>query len=338
ETVDRAAKLTGQLLAFARRQALAPETFDAAERVRRICDMVKTIAGPRIELDMDTECEGCFVNADAGQFETAIVNLAVNARDAMDGEGQLAIAVENVALAAGEVGELGAGDFVRISVSDTGSGMPPEVLERVFEPFFTTKPVGKGTGLGLSQIFGFARESGGDVVIHSIVGTGSTVSLYLPRSNQQVESSAAAAPGLGEAAHGPAGTAILVVEDDPRVSRSTVGALEELGYRPIACAGGREALEILEREAGRIELVITDIMMPEMTGPELVREATARWPSTAILYVTGYVGEAGSEELSGHDILRKPFTVAALAGAVAGALSKRPNEWPPASAAAAAAR
>ncbi len=166
-----------------------------------------------------------------------------------------------------------------------------------------------------------------------------TVSLYLPRSTEEVETvSASASQDLDELAPDAAGTSILVVEDDPRVSRSTVAALEELGYRPIACAGGREALEILEREAGRIELVITDIMMPEMTGPELVREATARWPSTAILFVTGYVGEAGSEELSGHDILRKPFTVAALAGAVAGALAKRPNEWPPASAAAAAGR
>ncbi|HEX8380007.1 MAG TPA: ATP-binding protein, partial [Allosphingosinicella sp.] len=279
------------------------------------------------------------VSVDTNQLENAVLNLAVNARDAMDGEGQIAISVDNVTIAAGEMGELGGGEFVRISVSDTGSGMPPEVLERVFEPFFTTKPVGKGTGLGLSQIFGFARESGGDVVIDSTVGVGSTVSLYLPRSNAEVETGSAAAPEAShEAAPGAEGTAILVVEDDPRVSRSTVGALEELGYRPIACAGGREALEILEREAGRIELVITDIMMPEMTGPELVRTATARWPSTAILFVTGYVGEAGSEELSGHDILRKPFTVAALAGAVAGALARRPSEWPPASAAAAAGR
>ena len=337
EGATRAAALTRRLLAFARAEPLLPVAVAPAGLVEGMLDLVDRSIGERITVSTRFPEETWNVSVDTNQLENAILNLAVNARDAMEGEGQLAIAVENVALAAGEVGEVGEGEFVRISVSDTGSGMPPEILERVFEPFFTTKPVGKGTGLGLSQIFGFARESGGDVVIESTVGAGSTVSLYLPRSNQEVES-AAAAPGTEEAVAGAAGTAILVVEDDPRVSRSTVGALEELGYRPIACAGGREALELLEREGGRIELIITDIMMPEMTGPELVREATARWPSTAILFVTGYVGEAGSEELSGHDILRKPFTVAALAGAVAGALARRPNEWPPASAAAAAGR
>ncbi|HEX8512484.1 MAG TPA: ATP-binding protein [Allosphingosinicella sp.] len=338
EGATRAAALTRRLLAFARAEPLLPVAVAPAGLVEGMLDLVDRSIGERITVRTHFPDETWNVSVDTNQLENAILNLAVNARDAMEGEGQLGIHVENVALPAGQVGELAAGDYVRISVSDTGSGMSPEVLERVFEPFFTTKPVGKGTGLGLSQIFGFARESGGDVVIESAVGVGSTVSLYLPRSSQQVESAASPAPGLDEAALGEAGTAILVVEDDPRVSRSTVGALEELGYRPIACAGGREALEILEREAGRIELVITDIMMPEMTGPELVREATARWPSTAILYVTGYVGEAGSEELSGHDILRKPFTVAALAAAVAGALARRPNEWPPASAAAAGGR
>ena len=339
EGATRAAALTRRLLAFARAEPLLPVAAAPAALVEDMLDLIDRSIGERITVRTRFPDETWNVSVDTNQLENAVLNLAVNARDAMEGEGQIAISVDNVTTCAGEVGELGAGEFVRISVSDTGSGMPPEVVERVFEPFFTTKPVGKGTGLGLSQIFGFARESGGDVIIDSTVGVGSTVSLYLPRSNQEVETGSAAAPEApDEAARGAEGTAILVVEDDPRVSRSTVGALEELGYRPIACAGGREALEILEREAGRIELVITDIMMPEMTGPELVRTATARWPSTAILFVTGYVGEAGSEELSGHDILRKPFTVAALAGAVAGALARRPSEWPPASAAAAAAR
>jgi signal transduction histidine kinase/ActR/RegA family two-component response regulator len=337
EGATRAAALTRRLLAFARAEPLLPVAAAPAALVQGMLDLIDRSIGERITVRTRFPDEPWNVSVDTNQLENAVLNLAVNARDAMDGEGRLAISVENVALARGQIGELDSGDYVRISVSDTGSGMPPELIERVFEPFFTTKPVGKGTGLGLSQIFGFARESGGDVIIDSTVGVGSTVSIYLPRSIQQVES-AAASQGLDEAAPAAAGTSILVVEDDPRVSRSTVGALEELGYRPIACAGGREALEILEREGGRIELVITDIMMPEMTGPELVRAATARWPSTAILFVTGYVGEAGSEELSGHDILRKPFTVAALAGAVAGALAHRPNEWPPASAAAAAGR
>ena len=339
EGATRAAALTRRLLAFARAEPLLPVAVAPAALVEGMLDLVDRSIGERITVRTRFPEVPWNVSVDTNQLENAILNLAVNARDAMEGEGQLSISVENAALAAGQIGTLGTGDYVRISVSDSGSGMPPEVLERVFEPFYTTKPVGKGTGLGLSQIFGFARESGGDVVIDSTVGVGSTVSLYLPRSTQEVETAAAvASPGLDESPPGAAGTSILVVEDDPRVSRSTVGALEELGYRPIACSGGREALEILEREKGRIELVITDIMMPEMTGPELVRAASARWPSTAILFVTGYVGEAGSEELSGHDILRKPFTVAALAVAVAGALAHRPNEWPPASAAAAGAR
>jgi signal transduction histidine kinase/ActR/RegA family two-component response regulator len=339
EGATRAAALTRRLLAFARAEPLLPVAVAPAALVEGMLDLVDRSIGERITVRTRFPDEPWNVSVDTNQLENAILNLAVNARDAMDGEGQLAISIENVDLARGEIGELPPGDYVRISVSDTGSGMPPEVLERVFEPFYTTKPVGKGTGLGLSQIFGFARESGGDVVIDSTVGLGSTVSLYLPRSTEEVETaSASASQDLDELAPDAAGTSILVVEDDPRVSRSTVAALEELGYRPVACAGGREALEILEREKGGIELVITDIMMPEMTGPELVRAVTARWPSTAILYVTGYVGEAGSEELSGHDILRKPFTVAALAGAVAGALARRPSEWPPASAAAAGGR
>jgi CheY-like chemotaxis protein len=215
-------------------------------------------------------------------------------------------------------------------------------MERVFEPFFTTKPVGKGTGLGLSQIFGFARQSGGDVTLDSTVGAGTTVSIYLPRSAEIAHGGGEIHAGLqqgGEAGQTEAQaalTSILVVEDDPRVSRATVGALEELGYRPIACASGREALIILDQERG-IDLVITDVMMPEMTGPELVREVARLWPHIAVLFVTGYVGEAGdADELSGQEILRKPFTVSALSSAVASALGRRASEWPPAEAASAA--
>ncbi len=338
EGATRAAALTRRLLAFARAEPLLPVAVAPAGLVEGMLDLVDRSIGERLTVRTHFPDTRWAVTVDTNPLENAVLNLAVNARDAMEGEGQMAISVEKVALLAGQVGGLEAGDYVRISVSDTGSGMAPHVLERVFEPFFTTKPVGKGTGLGLSQIFGFARESGGDVVIESTLGLGSTVSLYLPRSTQPVEAPAAALQALDEALAPAVGTSILVVEDDPRVSRSTVAALEELGYRPIACSGGREALELLEREQGAVELVITDIMMPEMTGPELVAAATARWPAIAILYVTGYVGEAGSEQLSGHEILRKPFTVAGLASAVAGALARRPSEWPPAAAAAAGGR
>jgi CheY-like chemotaxis protein len=211
-------------------------------------------------------------------------------------------------------------------------------MERVFEPFFTTKPVGKGTGLGLSQIFGFARQSGGDVTIQSVVGSGTTVSIYLPRSEETggQAGDSRSCHGTAEEMPAPAGTSILVVEDDPRVSRATVAALQELGYLPIACSGGREALLILEQDPS-IDLIVTDIMMPEMSGPELVREASRRWPWIAILFVTGFAGEAGeAEDLAGHEMLRKPFTVSALSASVAGALARRTSEWPRAEAAAAA--
>ena len=233
--------------------------------------------------------------------------------------GALTISVDNLSLGAGQVSALPAGDYTRISVSDEGSGIAPEHLERVFEPFFTTKPVGKGTGLGLSQIFGFARQSGGDVTIDSAVGKGTTVAILLPR----VAADAApvrAAPAAPDADTPLAAARILVVEDDPRVSRSTVTALAELGHAPVAVASAREALDHLALDAA-FDLVVTDVVMPEMTGIELARELHGLLPAMHILFVTGYVGEAGSmDELAGADILRKPFTVAQLSGAVARAL------------------
>jgi signal transduction histidine kinase/ActR/RegA family two-component response regulator len=336
EGATRAAALTRRLLAFARAEPLLPVSASPSGLVEGMLDLIDRSIGERITVRTRFAPEPWHVRVDTNQLENAILNMAVNARDAMEGEGELTIAVENVTLTDGEVAELAPGDYVRLSLTDTGSGIPPEIIERVFDPFFTTKPVGKGTGLGLSQIFGFTRQSGGDVQLQSEVGKGTTISLYLPRTAEAPQQAADARAQLSEAAAPSPGTGILVVEDDPRVSRATVGALEELGYHPIACASGREAIEILEREAG-IELIITDVMMPEMTGPELVKEASRRFPWIAVLFVTGYVGEAGdADDLSGYDILRKPFTVSALAAAVTTALAHRPNEWPPASAAAAA--
>jgi signal transduction histidine kinase/ActR/RegA family two-component response regulator len=326
EGATRAAALTRRLLAFARSEPLMPEAVAPGALVEGMLDLVDRSIGERITVSTHFASEPWQVWADGSQLENAILNLCVNARDAMNGQGQLNINIDNVAVKAGEVGELAPGDYVRISVADTGVGIAPEHLERVFEPFFTTKPVGKGTGLGLSQIFGFARQSGGDVAIASSPNVGTTVSIYLPRSTRSADvgqermRSTAAAETPRPA---PSGTEILVVEDDPRVSRATVGSLNELGYRPVACASGPEALQILEQNPA-IELVITDVMMPEMTGPELVRVVGDLYPHIAILFVTGFVGEAGeAEELTGHDLLRKPFTVSALAEAVAKALVHR---------------
>jgi signal transduction histidine kinase/ActR/RegA family two-component response regulator len=336
EGATRAAALTRRLLAFARAEPLLPVALAPAALVENMLDLVDRTIGERIVVRTRFPEEPWHVKVDPNQLENAVLNLAVNARDAMEGEGELTIAIDHKTLGEGEVGQLPAGDYVRIYVADTGGGIAPEHLERVFEPFFTTKPVGKGTGLGLSQIFGFARQSGGDVTLDSQLGRGTMVSLYLPRSTEAAEAAEAAAPQGHVAAPPVPGTTILVVEDDPRVSRATVGALEELGYRPISCSSGRDALDVLAREPG-IELILTDVMMPEMTGTELVRRAAALYPWIAILFVTGYVGEAGDADgLSGHDLLRKPFTVSALAEAVTTALARRPTESPPASRAAAA--
>ena len=324
EGATRAAALTRRLLAFARAEPLLPEPVAPAQLVENMLELVDRAIGERITIRTDFEPDIWHVWADPTQFENAILNLAVNARDAMDGRGDLDICVDNVTLAEAETADLPAGDYVRIRVADSGTGIAPEHLDRVFEPFFTTKDVGKGTGLGLSQIFAFARQSGGDVAIASRLGDGTTVSIYLPRSTAAAEQAAGqVAPRVlhaEPAARGGRGAAILVVEDDPRVSRSTVAALEELGYRPHPCASGKEALAILKREP-HLALVLTDVMMPEMTGTELAAEVKRRRPDMRILFVTGYVGEAGDAgDLAGHAVLRKPFTVAALASSVEAAL------------------
>lgn len=336
EGATRAAQLTRRLLAFARSEPLLPEGVAPSELVEGMLDLVDRSIGERITVQTQFGDDLWHVWVDSHQLENALLNLAVNARDAMDGQGQLRITIDNISLADREIGKLPAGDYVRISVSDTGVGIPPQNIDRVFEPFFTTKPVGKGTGLGLSQTFGFAHQSGGEVTIESALNAGTTVSLYLPRSLQAaVDHAQRTAHNVTQTIdHAPvhAGTSILVVEDDPRVSRATVSSLEELGYLPIACASGKEALAVLA-EKRDIDLIITDVMMPEMTGPELVRAIATEYPALGILFVTGYVGEAGdAEDLSGHDILRKPFTLSALADAVATALTRRFSGSPPESA------
>jgi len=323
EGATRAAGLTRRLLAFARSEPYLPEAVAPAELVENMLELIDRAIGERISVHTRFADDLWHVWADPTQFENAVLNLAVNARDAMDGRGDLNLRVDNLTLAEAEIADLPAGDYVRIQVTDTGSGIAPEHLDRVFEPFFTTKAVGKGTGLGLSQIFGFARQSGGDIAIESALGQGTAVSIYMPRSAAAAEQAAVrAAPSVlfAEPAKGRHGAAILVVEDDPRVSRSTVASLEELGYRPYPSASGREALDILAREPD-IDLVVTDVMMPEMTGTELAAEVRRRHPDMRILFVTGFVGEAGdAQDLAGHELLRKPFTVNALAGAVAAAL------------------
>jgi signal transduction histidine kinase/ActR/RegA family two-component response regulator len=323
EGATRAAALTRRLLSFARSEPLLPERVDSSELVSGMSDLLDRTLGERIHVEVALDAEAWPVYVDSHQLENAIVNLAVNARDAMDGTGTMRISTQNVTVAANEVGDIRPGEYLRISVADTGCGMSPEVLERAFEPFFTTKPVGKGTGLGLSQIFGFAHQSGGEVGIESEPGKGTTVSIYLPRT------SAAEPVRLHQVSQRPdadihvPGARILLVEDDPRVRTSTIGALEDLGYVPVACSSGADAIQLFRSH--EFDLVISDVIMPEMTGPELIRHLRTEHGDFAVLFVTGYVGEGESDDLVGYELLRKPFTVSALASAVAAALG-RANE------------
>jgi signal transduction histidine kinase/ActR/RegA family two-component response regulator len=336
EGATRAAALTRRLLSFARSEPLLPERVDSRDLIGGMSDLLDRTLGERIRVEVDLSPDTWPTYVDPHQLENAIVNLSVNARDAMEGQGLMRIATTNVRLAANEVGDIRAGEYVQISVTDTGCGMPPEVKERAFEPFFTTKPVGKGTGLGLSQIFGFAHQSGGEVGIESEVGKGTTVSIYLPRT--EVAAPVRIHPAVqrteAEDAH-VAGARILLVEDDPRVRTATVDALEDLDYEPVACGSGAEAIELFK--TNEFDLVITDVIMPEMTGPELIKHLKSTQPRDfAVLFVTGYVGEGESDDLRGHELLRKPFTVGALASSVAAALARDASEPPRTSGAAAA--
>ncbi|MDV3258486.1 MAG: response regulator [Sphingomonas sp.] len=335
EGATRAAALTRRLLSFARSEPLMPERVDSAALVGGMSELLDRTLGERIKVETRLADDAWPVFVDPHQLENAVLNLAVNARDAMEGQGRLTIRTRNVRMEANEVGDIRAGDYLELQVIDTGCGMTPEVRERAFEPFFTTKAVGKGTGLGLSQIFGFAHQSGGEVGIESAVGEGTTVSIYLPRTAVRADNvrTHPAVQLRSEDEMTVPGARILLVEDDPRVRTATVGALEDLGYEPIACSSGAEALALFD--SMEFDLVISDVIMPEMTGPEMVRELKSRRPDISVLFVTGYVGEGEGEDLVGYDLLRKPFTVNTLAASVAGALARRPSESRPTGGAAA---
>ena len=326
EGADRAASLTRRLLSFARSEPLLPDLVSPGDLVHGMSDLLDRTLGERIAVHVSVDGRIWPIWADAHQLENAILNLAVNARDAMDGAGRLEIAVGNVRIRAGDAGALAPGDYVRIRVTDNGCGMPPDVQARAFEPFFTTKPIGKGTGLGLSQIFGLVRQSGGDVRIDSTTGAGTTISLFLPRDKTHAGATAMQAGAESgatgtEAESGP--LSIILVEDDPRVHASVLAALAELGHRTIGCTDGSEAIDLLATGIA-VDLLLTDVMMAGLTGPELAARVHHAYPDIAILFVTGYVGEAGSaDQFVGHEVLRKPFTIAALNAAIERTIKRR---------------
>lgn len=314
EGANRAAALTRRLLAFSRSEPLLPEAVEPHLLIRGMTDLLDRTLGETIKIKTRGTGKAWRVWVDRHQLENALLNLAVNARDAMNGRGTLTISASAHVLAKGEIGECAGGEYAAVTVTDTGSGMTPDILERVFEPFFTTKPVGQGTGLGLSQIFGFVRQSGGEIGIETLPDKGTSVTLYLPRYLGDAAPASAESPLAPDAATLRRLT-ILVVEDDPRVLAATVGALQELGHRVTGCADPREAIAAIEQIDG-LDAIVSDVLMPGQTGPEMIASLGERVEGVAVLFVTGFAGEVDAEIFRGRPVLRKPFTIAALARAV----------------------
>lgn len=313
-SAQRAAALTSRLLAFGRRQTLDLKATDVNALVVGMEDLLNRTLGEQVVLQ--THLAGALWAAftDANQLESALLNLCINARDAMPHGGRLTVETDNVALDqryTRDHPELEPGDYVVLSVTDTGAGMSPSTIDKVFEPFFTTKPVGQGTGLGLSMIYGFARQSGGHVRIYSELGRGTTVKLFIPRSHGEVEAMAetprAAPRGLGET--------VMVVEDDPAVRLIVTEVLEELGYGAIEAVDANRAIPILQ-SSERIDLLVTDVGLPGLNGRQLAEIARQTRPGLKVLFITGYAQNAAVRAGfldEGMDMMTKPFAVEALA-------------------------
>jgi PAS domain S-box-containing protein len=323
DTVDRASKLTGQLLAFARRQPLTPQVFNVGQQVESIAQLIRPLTGGRIHIEIDLCDPPCFATADVAQFETALVNLAVNARDAMQGEGSLLIDVRTVDAIPALRGHAGrSGKFVAVTVADNGSGIAADKLDAIFEPFFTTKDVGKGTGLGLSQALGFAKQSGGEIKVTSVLGQGSTFTIYLPQAESPVEGGEASIVGA-EAAMSGRGHRVLVVEDNEDVGQFSTELLQDLGYAIKWVANAREALAVLATDELAFDLVFSDVIMPGMNGVELAVVIRERYPGLPVVLTSGYSSVLAENAHRGFELIQKPYSVEALSRTLRRAISER---------------
>ena len=314
-SAERAAALTHRLLAFSRRQPLDPRVVRVNPLILSMEDLLRRTLGERIELDLLLADDLFLTRCDANQLENAVLNLAINARDAMPDGGTLKIETKNCLVDRSEAAltsGLAAGEYVCIRVTDSGTGMSAETISRAFEPFFTTKPTGQGTGLGLSMIYGFARQSEGHAKIESVVGIGTTFILYLPRYGE--DEASALEPAATQGFEGSSGETVLVVEDEPVVRSLIVEVLEELGYRALEAADGLSGLEILE-SSKRIDLLITDIGLPGLNGRQLADAARVRRPELKVLLMTGYAENATLPSGfldQGMELMTKPFKMDAL--------------------------
>lgn len=333
QNANRAAALVRQLLAFSRKQTLRPQVLDLGETLSDIGILLKRLIGEKVTFPGVVHGRDLWpVKADISQFEQVIVNLAVNARDAMPDGGKLSIRTANVP--ADEVAKFSykgmpSADYVLVEVADTGTGMPPEIVDKIFEPFFSTKEVGKGTGLGLSTVYGIVKQTGGFVYVDSTPGEGTTFRIFLPRHYpaQEVQSEASAANGSAEKSTAEAkpradltgqGT-ILLVEDEEGLRSLNARGLRSRGYSVIEASNGIEAMEALEEKNGAVDLVVSDVVMPEMDGPTLLREMRIRNPNLKIIFVSGYAEEAFDKSLPENEqfaFLAKPFALSALVAKV----------------------
>ena len=327
EGAQRAAVLTARLLAFSRQQPLAPQLLDPNKLVGGMSELLRRTLGENIHVETVLAGGLWRTFADPAQLESAIINLAINARDAMPTGGKLTIETANSDLDeryASAHAEVEPGQYVLISVSDTGTGMAPEVVERAFDPFYTTKGAGKGTGLGLSQVFGYVKQSGGHVKIYSEIGRGTTVKVYLPRHLGAASTTLADEAEKAALPLGTPDTIVLVVEDEEPVRHMTVDALRELGYTVVQASDGKEALRHLQLQP-RVDVMFTDIVMPDMTGRELVDQARKSRPDLKVLYTTGYTRNAVVHNgVLDRDVafLPKPFTLEQLAAKIRDVLAQ----------------
>ena len=326
QNANRAAALVRQLLAFSRRQTLRPQVLDLGDVLEDLTMLLRRLIGEKVKLEVVHGRDLWPIKADVSQFEQVIVNLAVNARDAMPEGGRLSVRTVNVPAAEAarlDLAGMPAADYVQIEVTDTGTGMPPDVMAKIFEPFFSTKEVGKGTGLGLSTVYGIVKQTGGFIYPESEVGKGTTFRIFLPRDSGAVEAAeppaVAGAMAAAEAAKAAqpdltgSGT-ILLVEDEEGLRGLNARGLKSRGYNVLEAANGIEAIEAMERETGKIDLVVSDVVMPELDGPAMLKELRKSRPDLKIIFVSGYAEEAFQKNLpeGQYDFLPKPFTLKQL--------------------------